>query len=94
MQKVRKITVDLRKKRIPLALYITEMYKICQKLITFATKQHSMARPIRNIPTLFGNEAQSFIREAERVEANPGTIKVQRKDINIMKQILREANML
>ena len=40
-----------------------------------------MARPIRNIPTLFGNEAQSFIREAERVEANPGTIKVQRKRV-------------
>lgn len=53
-----------------------------------------MARPICNIPILFGNEAQSFIREAERVEANPGIIKVQRKDINIMKQILREANML
>ena len=53
-----------------------------------------MARPIRNIPTLFGNEAQNFILEAERVEANPGTIKVQRKDINVMKQILREANML
>lgn len=53
-----------------------------------------MARPIRNIPTLFGKEAQNFIREAVRVEANPGSIKVQRKDINVMKQILREANIV
>lgn len=53
-----------------------------------------MARPIRSIPTLFGNEAQGFIREAERVETKSGTIKVQRRDINVMKQILREANLL
>lgn len=43
-----------------------------------------MAKPIRNIPTLFGNEAQSFIREAERVETKTGTIKVQRRDINVI----------
>lgn len=61
--------------------------------ICLTYQKRNMARPIRNIPTLFGNEAQNFISQTERVEANPGTIKVRRKDINIMKQILREANM-
>lgn len=53
-----------------------------------------MARPIRNIPTLFGDEAEAFLREAERVEANPGTIKISLEDIEIMKEILREANIV
>lgn len=53
-----------------------------------------MARPIRNIPTLFGAEADAFLREAERVEANPGTIKISCEDIEIMKQILCEANII
>lgn len=53
-----------------------------------------MARPIRNIPTLFGVEAQAFLQEAERVEANPGTVKISREDVDIMYEILREANIV
>ena len=33
-----------------------------------------MATAIRNIPTLFGAEAETFLRAAEEAEAHPGTI--------------------
>jgi len=33
-----------------------------------------MATAIRNIPTLFGAEAEAFLRAAEEAESNPGTI--------------------
>lgn len=33
-----------------------------------------MATAIRNIPTLFGAEADAFLRAAEEAEKHPGTI--------------------
>jgi len=33
-----------------------------------------MATAIRNIPTLFGAEAEAFLRAAEKTESHPGTI--------------------
>jgi len=52
-----------------------------------------MARPIRNIPTLFGNEAKKFELEAARVEANPGTIRIPKKDAELVRNVLRNLNM-
>lgn len=53
-----------------------------------------MATAIRQIPTLFGEEAQAFLRQAEMVESNPGTIQYPASEIEAFEQILREANML
>lgn len=51
-----------------------------------------MATPIRSIPTLEGKEAISFYEAAARVEANPGTVRVLKKDIRIVRRVLRELN--
>jgi len=44
-----------------------------------------MATAIRNIPTLFGREADAFLRAAEATEANPGTI-----DFKVQAKLCRE----
>ena len=51
-----------------------------------------MATPIRSIPTLEGKDAITFYEAAARVEANPGTVKVLKKDIRIVRRVLRELN--
>ena len=51
-----------------------------------------MATPIRNIPTLKGKDAVSFYNAAAFVEANPGTVKVLKKDIKTVRRVLRELN--
>ena len=52
-----------------------------------------MARPIRNIPTLFGEEAKKFELEAARVEANPGTIRIPKQDAQLVRNVLRNLNL-
>lgn len=52
-----------------------------------------MATPIRIIPTLQGEDAERFLKRAEWVEAHPGRIKVSRKDINRLREYLREQNL-
>lgn len=53
-----------------------------------------MATAIRQIPTLFGEEAQRFLRKAEMVESEPGTVRYPASEIKAFEQILKEANML
>ena len=53
-----------------------------------------MARPIRAIPTLYGKEAEAFLRAAEAVEANPGTITVSRQQVECVRKMMAEAHML
>ena len=53
-----------------------------------------MARPIRAIPTLYGKEAEAFMRAAEAVEANPGTITVSRQQVECVRQMMAHAQAL
>lgn len=53
-----------------------------------------MATAIRQIPTLFGKEAQTFLRKAEMVESHPGVIQYPESEIEAFEQILKGANML
>ena len=53
-----------------------------------------MARPIRAIPTLHGKEAEAFMRAAEAVEANPGTITVSRQQVECVRQMMAHAQAL
>ena len=62
-------------------------------------KQHkkenkTMARPIRAIPTLFGRDAEAFLRAAEATEANPGRISISSHDVELVHRMMAEANML
>ena len=52
-----------------------------------------MAKPIRNIPTLVGEEARKFEERALLVEANPGTIRIPRHDVEIVQNVLRSIGM-
>lgn len=52
-----------------------------------------MAKPIRTIPTLFGEEAQKFEAQALSVEANPGTIRIPKSDIELVRNVLRNIGM-
>ena len=51
-----------------------------------------MATPIRNIPTLFGKDAEVFLQAAERVEANPGTIDIT-AEAHALEKYLRKQNL-
>ena len=53
-----------------------------------------MARPIRAIPTLYGKEAEAFLRAAEAVEANPGSITISRQQVDCVRQMMAHAQML
>ena len=53
----------------------------------------NMAKPIRTIPTLFGDEAKKFESQANRVEANPGTIRIPKRDIELVRNVLRNIGM-
>jgi len=53
-----------------------------------------MATAIRNIPTLFGHEAEAFLRAAETVEANPATVHISRSEMAATRSILTEAGLL
>jgi len=53
-----------------------------------------MATAIRNIPTLFGNEAEAFLRAAEMVEANPVKMRISRSEMAATRSILTEAGLL
>lgn len=52
-----------------------------------------MAKPIRTIPTLFGDEAKKFESQANRVETNPGTIRIPKRDIELVRNVLRNIGM-
>lgn len=52
-----------------------------------------MAKPIRNIPTLFGEEAQKFEAQALSVEANPGTIRIPKRDVELVRNVLLNIGM-
>lgn len=52
-----------------------------------------MAKPIRTIPTLFGEEAKRFEAHAMRVEANPGTIRIPKRDVELVYNVLRNIGM-
>ena len=53
-----------------------------------------MAQPIRNIPILYGKEAERFLRAAEEAEANPGTITISRQQVECTRRMMAEAGML
>ena len=57
-------------------------------------KNTIMARPIRNIPILYGKEADAFLRAAEEAEANPGTITISRQQVECTRRMMAEAGML
>ena len=50
-----------------------------------------MATAIRSIPTLYGKEADSFLRAAQEVEAHPGTINMTR-EAKLMRDYLKTQN--
>lgn len=52
-----------------------------------------MAKPIRTIPTLYGEAARQFERAAERVEANPGSTKISRQNVELVTKMLRDAKL-
>ena len=52
-----------------------------------------MAKPIRTIPTLLGDDAQKFEAQAIRVEANPGTIRIPKRDVELVRNVLRSLGM-
>jgi len=64
-----------------------------QNVCHIRPKHNNMARPIRNIPTLFGEEAKKFELEAARVEANPGTIRIPKQDAQLVRNVLRNLNL-
>lgn len=53
-----------------------------------------MATAIRIIPTLQGEEAKKFLENAEWTEAHPGSIKVDKKKVELTRKFLREMNLL
>lgn len=57
-------------------------------------KRKVMATAIRIIPTLQGEEAEKFLENAEWTEAHPGSIKVDKKKVELTRKFLREMNLL
>lgn len=57
-------------------------------------KRKVMATAIRIIPTLQGEEADKFLENAEWTEAHPGSIKVDKKKVELTRKFLREMNLL
>ena len=54
-----------------------------------------MATEIRVIPTLQGEEAKKFLDNAEWTEAHPGQgEEISKEDIQLMRNYLREMNLL
>lgn len=53
-----------------------------------------MATAIRPIPTLHGKEAEDFLRAAEAVEANPGRITINRRQVESVRRMMAQAQML
>lgn len=53
----------------------------------------NMAKPIRTIPTLFGEEAKKFEEQAIRTEENPGTITIPKHDIELVRNVLLSIGM-
>lgn len=58
------------------------------------SKKKVMATAIRIIPTLQGEEAEKFLENAEWTEAHPGSIKVDKKKVELTRKFLREMNLL
>ena len=60
----------------------------------YPKKRKVMATAIRIIPTLQGEEAEKFLENAEWTEAHPGSIKVDKKKVELTRKFLREMNLL
>lgn len=52
-----------------------------------------MAKPIRTIPTLLGEEAKKFEEQAIHTEANPGTIIIPKQDVELVRNVLLSIGM-
>ena len=76
---------------MPKNLEVTDINLIFARI---SKKRKVMATAIRIIPTLQGEEAEKFLENAEWTEAHPGSIKVDKKKVELTRKFLREMNLL
>ena len=85
---------NLKMKKQKSCLKTWKLKILILSLQKYPKKRKVMATAIRIIPTLQGEEAEKFLENAEWTEAHPGSIKVDKKKVELTRKFLREMNLL